>query len=280
VIDPIAPDRAKDDPTFDLWSPKASLTWLFRPDSSVYFAYARGFRIPNFDEDAPLLGYPPGSPPTIPDLDPQKSDSIEIGAKHFGERVEAGVSAYVMWVENEITYDPFTFANVNFDEVRHIGVETSLAVQLLDWLVWSGSYTWEDVEIRDYDADPSLEGEKMPITPRHRGTVGLFADLPWDVEAGATANLVGARIFANDFDRQLSKMAFYATLDLHFAWRPELGEHVRGGLTFALRNVTGEKYPGFGARYDLAGGTVPTKFYNPAPRRTWEVGFVLEWKSQ
>lgn len=283
IVDPLAPDRASAKPSFDVWSPRASLTWLFRPDSSVYASYGRGFRFPNFDEDAPLLSFPPGGAPSLPDLKTQKSDSVEVGIKHFGERVEASMAAYIMWVENEITFAPFPpdFPNANFDKVRHIGVETALAVQLLPWLRGTASYTFEHVEIREdlviKGQRIPVKGEQMPITPRHRGTIGVFAGLPHDLEFGATANIVGSRPFSNDFDRQLSKLDLYTTLDLHFGWRPQLSEHVSAGFTVAVRNVTGEKYADFGTRNPFL---APAKFRYPATRRVWELAFVLHWKSQ
>jgi hypothetical protein len=90
---------------------------------------------------------------------------------------------------------------------------------------------------------------------------------------------VGERILSNDFDRRLPKLDFYATLDLLMAWRPTFGEHLEGALTLALRNVTGEKYEDFGARFDLFDpGPVPTSFFYPAARRTWEVGFMLTFR--
>jgi outer membrane receptor protein involved in Fe transport len=268
---------ADDDPRFNVASPRVALTYRIRPDLASYVSYSRGFRLPNFDEDAPLLSFPPGGPPTIPDLDRQISDAVEVGAKLRGERVDASLATYWMSVKNEITYNPFTFANENFDRVRHVGVETALAVQILSWLEAHANYTFEHVEIREAD-DPALEGRRMPMNPRHRGTLGILATIPFDLELGADGNIVGSRVFANDFDRELPKLNVYGTLDLHMAWRPSFGEHLSGALSLDLRNVTNEKYSGFAARYDVYDpfpNTVPTRFFNPAARRTWEVGMML-----
>lgn len=281
IHDPIHDDRAGDDPDFDLWSPRLSLLWRVCDPVSLYASYSRGFRLPNFDEDAPLLGYPPGSPPLLPELDPQRSDSVELGAKHRSERLEADLVIYWMEVRNEITYDPFTFSNQNFERVRHRGLEASLSWWLLDWLRADGSYSFEQVVIREPgDAAPfgDLEDRRMPMTPRHRGSVGLFARLPQQIEFGASANLVGSRPLANDFDRELALLPAYATLDLLLAWRPAFGEHLSGALSFALRNATDEKYSDYAARYDQYDPfpvLVPTKYRNPAAGRHWEVGFQI-----
>jgi len=238
---------------------------------SLYASYARGFRLPTLDEASPLFG-------TIPGLDAQVSDAGEIGAKLQGERVEGSLALYAMSVRDEILFDPITFSNENLDRVRHRGIEAFVAVQLAEWLSFQGSYTFDDVEIREAD-DPILEGARMPITPKHRGTLGVVATLPCALEFGATANLVGRRIRANDFDRQVAALDSYATLDLLLAWRPTFGEHLRAAFSVGLNNVTNEKYEGFGARDDFdpdTGELEPTAFFYPAARRTWEVGVAFE----
>jgi outer membrane receptor for monomeric catechols len=183
-----------------------------------------------------------------------------------------------MRVQNEITFDPFTFANVNFERTRHAGIEASVAGQALSWLSLYARYTLDDVEI-EKDQDPRIEHHRMPITPLQRGTFGFLATLPGKLEFAGNLNVVGDRLLSNDFDHQLPKLDPYAVLDLLLAWRPVVGKHLSGALTLAVRNVNGEKYSDFGARFDQfdpgSGGFVPTAFYNPAATRTWEVGFAV-----
>ncbi|MEE2678402.1 MAG: TonB-dependent receptor [Myxococcota bacterium] len=269
IADPGPPvDSATAKPRFTVWSPRAAATWQFLPDTSSYVSYARGFRLPNFDEDAPLLGFPPGAPPTIPGLKPQVSDSVEVGIKHRGERFNAALALYWMGVSNEILFDPITFSNANLDTVRHQGIEASAAFQVLDWLQVYANYTLSDVKILESD-NPALDGARMPMVPLNRGTVGFHANFPYALEIDANLNVVGSRILANDFSEALPRLDPYAVLDLLFAWRPKLGEHVEAAFTLALRNATGEEYDGFGAEF---GGTA---FFNPAARRIWEAGITL-----
>ena len=49
-----------------------------------------------------------------------------------------------------------------------------------------------------------------------------------------------------------------------------LGKSVEGNLTFAVRNLTGEKHSEFG----VSSGFAPDAFF-PAATRSWEVGFML-----
>jgi outer membrane receptor protein involved in Fe transport len=274
IFDPAFGPPEADDPRFAVWSPRAALTYRIRPALSAYASYSRGFRLPNFDEDVPALIFPffPDDEPRVelPDLEPQISDAFEIGAKFAGERIDAALSLYYMDVHNEITFNPGTFENENFDRVAHRGIESSLSVQILEWLTAYATYTFEDVEIREAE-NPALEGRSLPITPRNRGTVGLFARLPYRFEFTANANVVDERIVSNDFLREVKKLDPYATLDLLLAYRPTFGEHVDGALTFAVRNVTGTKYDDFAVK-SAFGENVG--FY-PAATRTWEVGLML-----
>jgi iron complex outermembrane receptor protein len=267
------------DPSFSVWSPKAALTWLALPTLSFYGSFARGFRLPNFDEDVPQLRFPIEDS-ILPDLEKQTSNAFELGSKWRSARVNASLALYTMDVSNEIIFDPATFLNVNFDRVRHRGVELGIDASLLELLGVEvpfvqriesyGTYTLEDVTIRKA-ADPALEGERIPLTPLHRGSLGLFFQLPARVELAAQANLVGERRVSNDFLGAVDPLDFYATLDLLLAWRPKLGEHVAGALSVALRNATGEEYDDFAAKSAFSERVV----FSPAARRTWEVGFQL-----
>jgi outer membrane receptor protein involved in Fe transport len=286
-----------DAPEFHAWSPKASLTWRFLPAASTYLSWSRGFRLPDFDEDLPIIfeGFPPGSPPTIilPDLQLQRSDSFELGAKLDGARATAGLALYWMRVDDELLFDPLTFENRNIDRVRHRGIEVSGSYRPLSWLTLTSAYTLDDVEIVE-DDNPALDGARMPVTPRHRGTLGALVELPLfdllQVELGANANLVGERILINDFHQELSQLDPYQTLDLWLRLRRDVAAHVRATLSLGLRNATGTRYEEVGAIQTcfpppppesptrLCAPFAPTAFVYPAATRTYEVGLVLEWR--
>jgi outer membrane receptor protein involved in Fe transport len=267
----------QDDPELDAWSPKASLTWRFLPTASAYVSLARGFRLPDFDEDLPLLGFPPGAPATLPDLRPQRSDAVEVGAKLDSERATAGLALYWMRVRDEMLFDPLNlFQNVNLDRVRHRGIEVAGSFRLLPWLTLTTAYTFDDVEVMD-DENPTFAGARIPITPKHRGSVGAFAELPLGLELlgvdlGANANFVGSRILASDFERRFPELDPYETLDLWLRLRPRLGERVAATLSFVVRNAAGERYSDFGGCRFLC---LDYAVY-PAATRTYEVGLLVE----
>jgi outer membrane receptor protein involved in Fe transport len=122
-----------------------------------------------------------------------------------------------------------------------------------------------------------LDDQRLPINPKHRGTVGLLVKLPYGFEAGYNANIVGKRGLSNDFTNKASRLDSYATHDMHIALRPKLGDRVEGAITFAVRNITAKEYSEFGAVsfFDPDGNLGLFESFFPAPKRTWEAGFVL-----
>jgi outer membrane receptor protein involved in Fe transport len=259
------------------WSPRAALTWRFVPTTSAYASYARGFRFPNLDEAVGFTG-------ALFDLRPQDSDSYEVGVKHRSGKLSANLALYWMEVEDEILLnheiDQFGFAspqNANFDRTRHRGVETWFSLRPFGWLELYGSYTFDDATIeRDRTATIAvLDGNRIPITPRHRGNVGTLVTIPrswFRVELGANLNVVGKRYVANDLQNEFAKLDDYATLDLHASFRPRIGEHVELALTGRVLNALDQRYSEFAGERTFVRGEIG---YNPAPDRSYELVVAL-----
>lgn len=246
-----------------IWSPRAALTWRFHENASAYISYGRGFRFPNLDETFGSFGFAPG-------LDPERAHGIETGATWRSERLELRAVLYALYVKDELFYDPVAAPfgmNDNVDEVRHQGVELAARVALLDWLDAVGSYTEDDVEVSE-DSVAALEGERMPLTPEHRGSLGLDASLPFGFEASLAGVFVGARRVVNDVLGSEPDLSDYATLDARVAWRRELSRGLELTLEGRAANLTNSQYSEFAG---LGGFPSETRFY-PAPERNFALG--------
>jgi iron complex outermembrane receptor protein len=254
------------DERWTVWSPRAALTWRMSDAISAYASYARGFRYPNLDEAYGFFGFTPG-------LEPEKSDGYEIGWKLRREGLVLNLAVYQMNVSDEIFFDPLSFQNQNLDRVRHRGIELSGSWRASDWLELWGSYTFDDVEIRRDDANPSLEGQRMPITPRHRGALGGTVFLPFGFELGGTARYVGSRPLANDLMGSFDEMPRYATYDARIGWRHALNEHVGLALDLNGYNLTDRRYRDFGG---LSTFPPVVNGYYSAPGRHYGVGARIE----
>ena len=257
------------------WAPKAALVWRIIDPVSVYASYSRGFRFPNFDEAFGIFGFSPG-------LVPQTSDNYEVGVKVRTECVSLNFAIYQMDVEDEIFLDPLapnpftpflTGVNVNIDRVRHRGLELQGSVRPTGWLELYGSYTLDDVTFQ-FDPLTHLDGYLLPITPRHRGTVGAIVTLPFGFEVGANANYVGSRYLANDVMNRFPKLPSYASYDLRVAWGHEFGESVSFLVDAVAYNVTGRAYEEFGGLSLFS----PRIGFFPSPERSYMVGARLEFR--
>jgi iron complex outermembrane receptor protein len=260
----------------DEWAPKAALTWRIIEPVSVYASYARGFRFPNMDEAFGFFGFSPG-------LEPEIAETYEVGTKVRTKYLSLNLAAYHTTVDKEIFFNPlapnavnpfaFPGVNVNLDRVRHRGIEASGSVYPTEWLEIYGSFTYDDVKITR-DEVTGLEGFRMPITPRYRGTAGVRVYMPYGFEAGVNANYVGSRFLANDVTNSLEKLPKWASYDARLGWRQTFWEQLTLGVDVTAYNVTNRRYTEFGGRSTFS----PRVAFFPSPDRHYVVGASVEFK--
>jgi outer membrane receptor protein involved in Fe transport len=177
---------------------------------------------------------------------------------------------------------------VNVDRVRHRGIETSGSWAATGWLELFGSYTFDDTEVTEFHTGGlaasgllarDLVGSELPITPRHRGNVGVLVKLPYWTELGLNANYVGSRWAANDLTNEFQKLPKFATYDVLLSVRPPLAESVALHVTFAVRNLFDREYSEFAGERTFARGdpTLPGDDlgFFPSPTRSYEVGLRI-----
>jgi len=269
---------------FPEWSPRGALIYRIAEPASAYVSYARGFRFPSLFEEAGVFAQNPL-------LQPQTSDTYEAGFKWRSPRVTAGLAFYLMEVHNEIILDSSVIdqtpvgpelglENVNIDRTRHRGIEASISIRPWDCLELYGSYTLDDTRIV-FDPLTDLDGNRVPITPVHRGTVGFVLKLPYDFDIGMNANIVGSRYLGNDFANSLPKLPKFAVYDLIAGYRPvALGERLRLQLTFSIRNLFNRQYNELGFRESFVVPPVTPSdvgFY-PSPQRYFVMGLTIRAK--
>jgi|GEM_PF-773855 len=259
------------------WSPRGALTYRISEPASVYVSYAHSFRFPSLLELAGVFGQNPL-------LKPQTSDNYEVGFKWRSQRVTAGLALYLMEVHNEIIFDSSVpefgvigGESVNIERTRHRGLEASLSVRPTGYLELYGSYTLDDARIV-LDPFTDLDGDRVPITPVHRGTAGFVLKLPYDFDIGMNANIVGSRYLANDFANTLPQLPKFAVYDLVVGFRPmAFSERLGLQVTFAIRNLFNRQYSEFGARqtFVVPPPTPSDVGFYPSPQRYFVVGLTI-----
>ena len=144
-----------------------------------------------------------------------------------------------------------------------------LSVRPIAWLEVYGSYTYDDVK---FTRHPTLEGNRFPITPRHRGNAGVRVDLPYGFEIGADARWVGNRFVANDVTNSVERLPKFAVYDARIAWSHDVGEHFTVGFDVVGHNLRDRHYVEFGGVSTFSG----LVGFFPSPRRHYVAGVRLE----
>ncbi len=249
-----------------VWSPKASLSYRVIEPVAVYAAYSHGFRFPNIDEAFGLFGF-------FPQLATETSNAYEIGGKLRMDCVTANLALYWMDVEDQILFDheidgafgPSPM-NVNIDRVRHRGLEFGSQLDPLPWLEFHANYTLDDTQIQ-HDSITGLDGKRLPITPLHRGNVGVRFKLPYSISVATDTRVIGSRYLANDLRNEFKKLPAFAVVDAGVGWRPMIGENLELGFQFWVRNLLDHKYEEVGGERTFARGEFG---FFPSPGRSFE----------
>ncbi len=116
------------DPDFDHWSPKLSLGWKIDERQRMYFRYANGFRIPQASRLYSLK-----TDNIESDLDPEVTDTLEIGYKRGNDGFYLEAALYAMRIDDSIVRRENADGDryyVNGGETRHRGLELTLGSQL------------------------------------------------------------------------------------------------------------------------------------------------------
>lgn len=208
----------------------------------VYASWGQGFRQPNFNElYSPGFG---GSFAGNPDLEPERSRSVEIGATLSVGDNQFSIAAYDTEIRNLIAFQGERFRAVNVNRAEIDGLEAR----------WSRDFgpLALAVDIGTLDAVDARTGLQLLRRPKRKAGVELDVPIGEAGRFGLAWQHVGQR---RDFGGDLSS---YALTDLRY-------EHVLPG-GFRLGARLGNA---FDRDYELARGF-------STPRREWLV--TLAWR--
>ena len=266
--------------TFQRTNPRAALTYLVSPQTSIYFNYSQGFRVPTFQE---LFALGPFG--SNPNLKPVHSNSYEAGVKRrFGSWGEGTLAVFQSDVKNEILFlcgDPNCgnqASNTNIDKTRRRGVETTLKARFNEQFDGVINYTFTqatfqtDLALNPYFVgfNPFIEhvqkGDSLPLVPKNRlGVTGNYHPAE-----GVTVSLIGlyvsTQFMLNDEQNAQPRVPGYFMLNGRVSYeRPVSGGRLGGFLM--LNNMLDHKYSTSGilAPNVLTGGGAVERFVVPAP---------------
>ncbi len=174
--------------------------WELPTGTRVRGSYGTAFKEPTFFENF-ATGFVSGNP----DLDPETSESWEVGVEQ--EWREPGLSLSVTWFDQsfedliQFTSAPPEPGAPNYFNVAAAaarGVEVGSELALPGEAGVEASYTWLDSEVEDagFGQGPDaafVEGDRLLRRPTHRARLGLHGPLPLDGTFRLDARWVGER---------------------------------------------------------------------------------------
>lgn len=259
----------------DEWVSMGGLKWEYADGSNLHANVQQSFRFLATDEwytaaNFPGFGITPG---LNLDLKQQTGIQYEVGVKHnFNNKVMGTLTTYLMDLDNEVYFDPATFANANYDKTRRIGVEVGTSVDvlsfvpvdILDRLVLDGSFTYQSPEFDEGTND----GKDIPFVPRHQAKLGLTAQFLEHFTFSVDAQYIGSRFAINDNGNNAPKVKGYAITNAKLSYDRDYWS-----LFAAVNNITDERYFSFLSR----SSNLLTYSAAPAPERNFVVGVNVKF---
>jgi len=127
----------------------------------------------------------------------------------------------------------------NLGRTRSRGVEVELRYRPTRAWVLSASYLYNESTVREFPADPSLEGKRVPQVPKHMYTLGVQYLNPRLVNAAILGRFVGDQ-FEDDRNENELQSFFIANVNL---WRPiPLPLTTAGEIFLAVENLFDSTY--------------------------------------
>ncbi len=158
------------DDNFNHLSPKASLNYHLGDDSSVYLRYANSFRLPTAGSLYHLTTKDDGNAKSV---DPEVSDTYELGYKVNLEKVNFDFAVYYMDVDDGIVQvynDDGQRYLTNASRVIHKGFEAAMLWQFNEQINLSTAYTQAKHEFDQHD---DFSGNEMTMAPEYIANVRL-----------------------------------------------------------------------------------------------------------
>ena len=267
-----APADNKQDP--DTWASSAGIRYDYATGSNIHFNGQQTFRFLSTDEwystGAPAFGIPPS---LNLNLDQQSGVQFEAGIKHsLNDAVVATVTPYQIDMNNEIFFDPATFANSNYNETRRRGIELGQQTDLLKFftvehlnkLEFFTNYTYQDARFRK----GVFDDKRIPLVAQHETSGGLTVGFLKNYDFSLIGHFMGSRFAINDLANATPQIKPNFTVDTKLSYDRNPLE-----VFVALNNIFDEQYYTYVSKSTFSA----SKSYFPAPERNVTVGMSLKF---
>ena len=260
------------DRTLHAVSPMVGLAARLTPLHSIYATVGSAFETPTTTE---LGNQADGTSGLNRDLKPQYSTTYEVGAKGLAiSRVQYDLALFDTEVRDELI--PFEVPGGagrtyyrNAGRTRRRGAEVQVATDVGP-LTLTSTYTHSHFRFRDFvNAGVQYAGNMIPGIPENQFQTAATLHL-------SKAYLVGevqtkSRVQVNDANSPGAYARGFEVLNLRAGGTAVFGKPWLAPV-IGVQNVFDRRYVGSVAINASGANIAATKFYEPAPRRTWYVG--------
>ncbi len=265
---------------FDRVTPRGGLTLLISPQTSAYFSYSQGFRVPTNNE---LFALGPFG--SNPNLQAVRSNHFEVGLKtKVDPWIDIALAVYQANVRDEIFFScivcDFSLGdgqNRNIPRSRRRGFEGTVTVKPNKYVDGVVNYTFTEAQFRSSfvlgsggaNVQTIEVGDSFPLVPKNRlsVTINVHPTPEWSLSLNGL--YVSTQFFQNDERNSGPRLPGYFILNGRIAYeRPVPGGHLSG--FFMVSNILDNEYftSGILAPNRITGGGATERFVVPAPTIT------------
>ena len=242
---------------------RISANYLIGKNGNAFITYAKGFRTPATDELFNVFTVPPINQ----NLKTQQAKEVDAGIRYnITDWIGGSLTYFNSKTDNEIYYDPFTFANGNYDKTKREGIEAAVYLTLMKGLNLNLLYSYTDAR---FDGG-AYDGNTIPLVPKNKFSSKLT--YIWnDLTTNVILTYFGNRYMISDQKNQLPTLPGVTTIDINI-------KYVLKGLEtiFGVKNITGKQYSEYGvASYPF--GQPPTGNFYPSPERQFFFGLSYSY---
>ena len=213
----------------DLSASELGLNYQINSAWRSFGRFAQSFRFANPDDNGLV-------PVDVVFLRPQTGESVELGAQWQGDNAQVSYSLYQMQIDDEITFDPINYVNINLPDSERQGFVLDLDSQLSEQLGFGFNYTYTDAEVVTGD----FKGKAVPFVAEHRANAQVVFTPVNALNLVLESVYTGSRYKADDNSNSMAKLDALVVFNLAASYR-----YRQWDVTARINNITDEFYAGY-----------------------------------
>ncbi len=210
------------------------ITYKLTETSSLYARFDQIFHYPTTDE---MAYYQTGSvKPFNTDLEPEHGQNYELGYKFKNKNFSANINAFLMYLQNEISYDANKSLNLNLEPTLRYGLDFGSSYDDEYW----GASAFATL-VKSQFAGGRYDGCKVPLVSPFNCSFQVYVKPLKDLKILSRITYFTCSVMGNDYDNNERRIPAYYTLDFQANYSPTKNITI----FVAVENATDENYATF-----------------------------------